>query len=151
MNLPAEIAQLKHSAVVSQWLNTLQEQVASVAGIESQLVDKTAELKSKTEALAAADLKIQALMLELARYKRISFGRTSEAIGSQLSLFEEALHSDIAAVQEELTQTVRTLSSTDSAPRRGSSGRQTLRSIYLVLNIVMSLNPVCVMNAVRRL
>ncbi|MCX8566575.1 MAG: Transposase [Glomeribacter sp. 1016415] len=53
-------------------------------------------------------------------------GNTLLSVRGGQHQFEETLHSDIAAVQEELTQTVRTLNSTDSAPRRGSSGRQTL-------------------------
>ena len=102
MNVPAEITQLPPSDALNQWLQTLQAQAISAAETERALEQQTAECAHQKAELTAAHLKIQALMLELARYKRLSFGRSSEASSTQLSLFEETRQSDIAAVQEEL-------------------------------------------------
>lgn len=55
--------------------------------------------------LQAKDLKIQALILELAHLRRMRFGAKSEALaGSQQDLFEETRREDIAALEAQLEQ-----------------------------------------------
>ena len=52
---------------------------------------------------AEKDFKITALTHELAYYKRVRFGKASEAlVGEQRMLFEEAVDMDLAAIGEEL-------------------------------------------------
>ncbi|KAG0009241.1 hypothetical protein BGZ81_003554, partial [Podila clonocystis] len=76
--MPAEIAPLQLDDAQSAWFDTLQQRAASAAEIERELAAKTAELD-------AANLKIRALLLELARYRRITFSSTSEAMKAQRS------------------------------------------------------------------
>lgn len=53
--------------------------------------------------LAEKDFKITALTHELAYYRRIRFGKASEALaGEQRLLFEETVDMDLAAIEEEL-------------------------------------------------
>ncbi|WP_377701206.1 IS66 family transposase [Pseudoduganella sp. UC29_71] len=53
--------------------------------------------------LAEKDFKITALTHELAYYRRIRFGKASEAlVGEQRLLFEETVDMDLAAIEEEL-------------------------------------------------
>jgi transposase len=53
--------------------------------------------------LAEKDFKITALTHELAYYRRIRFGKASEAlVGEQRLLFEETVDTDLAAIEEEL-------------------------------------------------
>jgi transposase len=53
--------------------------------------------------LAEKDFKITALTHELAYYKRIRFGKASEAlVGEQRLLFDETVDMDLAAIEEEL-------------------------------------------------
>ena len=53
--------------------------------------------------LAEKDFKITALTHELAYYRRIRFGKASEALaGEQRLLFEETVDTDLAAIEEEL-------------------------------------------------
>lgn len=52
---------------------------------------------------AEKDFKITALTHELAYYKRVRFGKASEAlVGEQRMLFDEAVDMDLAAIEEEL-------------------------------------------------
>ena len=53
--------------------------------------------------LAEKDFKITALTHELAYYKRVRFGKASEAlVGEQRLLFDETVDMDLAAIDEEL-------------------------------------------------
>jgi transposase len=86
------------------------------------------ELAQSKQALKAAELKIQALTLELAHHKRMRFGQKSEALAAagQRELFEETLACDLAAIEAELEETQRALK--PKAPRkpRARAGRQPL-------------------------
>lgn len=71
--------------------------------------------------LAEKDFKITALTHELAYYRRVRFGKASEALaGEQRLLFEDTVDADLAAIEEELE---------DQAPVKRSrkrAGRQAL-------------------------
>jgi transposase len=79
-------------------------------------------------ALHAAELKIQALTLELAHHRRIRFGQKSESLAAagQRDLFDETVVADQAAVEEELERLAQKIN--PSAPRkpRVRAGRQPL-------------------------
>ena len=87
-----------------------------------------AELAQSRQALHAAELKIQALTLELAHHKRIRFGQKSESLAAagQRDLFDETAASDQAAVEEELDRLAKKIN--PAAPRkpRVRAGRQPL-------------------------
>nr|WP_232034164.1 IS66 family transposase [Mycoavidus cysteinexigens] len=73
--------------------------------------------------LRLAQLKIQALTLELAHHKRLRFGHKSEALTSeQRSLFEETWETDLGEIQAQVTEHLLPSSRT---PRQ-SAGRQAL-------------------------
>jgi transposase len=78
--------------------------------------------------LNAANLKIQALTLELAHHRRMRFGQRSEVLAAagQQELFEETLACDLAAIEAEIEQAGQTLK--PAAPRkpRARAGRQPL-------------------------
>jgi len=87
-----------------------------------------AELALSRQALHAAELKIQALTLELAHHKRIRFGQKSEALAAagQRELFDETVIADQAAIEEELERLAP--AAKPAAPRkpRSRAGRQPL-------------------------
>ncbi len=99
--------------------------------IEKLLAELAAARQSiahKDAALKAAELKIQALTLELAHHKRMRFGQRSEALAAagQRELFEETVAADLSAIEAELEQARQTLN--PKAPRkpRARAGRQPL-------------------------
>ena len=62
-----------------------------------------AQVRALVVSLAEKDFKITALAHELAYYRRIRFGKASEALaGEQRLLFEETVDMDVAAIEEEL-------------------------------------------------
>ncbi len=72
------------------------------------------------------ELEIQALTLELAHLRRIRFGKKNESLSSvQLSLFEEALQSDMTAVATEIEQLDPSAKAQAKSPR-SRAGRQPL-------------------------
>jgi transposase len=97
------------------------------ATIARQELEIQSLVRSK-EALKAAELKIQALTLELAHHRRMRFGQRSEALAAagQRELFEETLAADLSAIEAELEQARQALS--PKAPRkpRARAGRQPL-------------------------
>ena len=69
------------------------------------------------KAIAWRDAKIDKLIFELAQLRRHKFDRTSERLsGDQKLLFEEAIDSDIAAIDQELVN-LRKSSTTTTAPK----------------------------------
>ena len=71
--------------------------------------------------LAEKDFKITALTHELAYYKRIRFGKASEAlVGEQRMLFEETVDMDLAAIEQEVE------SAAPGKRQRKRAGRQPL-------------------------
>jgi transposase len=86
------------------------------------------DLKAKDAEIYAKDLKIQALVLELAHLRRMRYGAKSEALSPvQQDLFEDSRAEDLAAVQAELEQATAEQPATPAAKRqRPRAGRQPL-------------------------
>ena len=88
-------------------------------------VKKEAE-KYETD-IQAKDLKIQALILELAHLQRLGYGFKNEALsGLQLDLFEETCNEVVAALEPEVEQAGDQAGATVTKPKRGRAGRQPL-------------------------
>lgn len=95
-----------------------------VVGIVQTLLDQAehAQQEIRTQAL-----KIQALTMELAHLRRIRFGKKNESLSTeQLSLFEESVLADIAAVDAEIEQIDSTAKTTATKSPRTRAGRQPL-------------------------
>jgi len=86
---------------------------------QADLVQRDVALARRDALLAEKEFKITALTHELAYYRRIRFGKASEAlVGEQRLLFEETVDMDLAAIEEELE---------GQAPsKRKRAGRQAL-------------------------
>jgi len=70
---------------------------------QADLAQRDAALARRDALLAEKEFKITALTHELAYYRRIRFGKASEAlVGEQRLLFEETVDMDLAAIEEEL-------------------------------------------------
>jgi transposase len=70
---------------------------------QADLVQRDVALARRDALLAEKEFKITALTHELAYYRRIRFGKASEAlVGEQRLLFEETVDMDLAAIEEEL-------------------------------------------------
>jgi transposase len=94
---------------------------AQVADVVQTLLDQA------QQEIHAQELKIQALTMELAHLRRIRFGKKNESLSSrQLSLFEESVLADIAAVDAEIEQIDTTVKTTAAKPPRTRAGRQPL-------------------------
>ena len=86
-----------------------------------QLQSRDDEIARLTEIIRSQDIKIQALVQEVAYLRRIRYGVKSEAMSAeQRQLFEDDLAQDIAAVESELK-----LPATPASPR-SRAGRQAL-------------------------
>lgn len=117
-----------------------------VTGIVQTLLDQAQQAKQEIHAQA---LKIQALTMELAHLRRIRFGKKNESLSpKQLSLFEESVLADIAAVDAEIEQI-------DSSAKNTTPGHRVLvraanryRITCHALNTGMNLNLVNVDNVV---
>jgi len=82
----------------------------------AEVEQRRAELTRAQQNLHAAQLKIQALTLELAHHKRLRFGQKSEALAvNQGDLFAETALIDQAAIEAELDRLANQL---NPAPRR---------------------------------
>lgn len=76
---------------------------AAMAKVRALFEQQQAKLAQRDVVLAEKDFKITALTHELAYYKRIRFGKASEAlVGEQRMLFEETVDMDLAAIEREL-------------------------------------------------
>ncbi len=88
---------------------------------DAEIVRLTEIIHSQTSTIHSQDIKIQALVQEVAYLRRIRYGVKNEAMtAEQRSLFEEDIVQDIAAVESELK-----LPATPSVPRT-RAGRQVL-------------------------
>jgi transposase len=98
-----------------------------MARLHAELARSRQTIALHEAALRAAELKIQALVLELAHHKRLRFGQKSEALANagQRDLFDETRAADQAAIEAELDRLV---GKADPAPRkpRVRAGRQPL-------------------------
>lgn len=94
---------------------------AALAQVQALIEQQQARLTRQDAALAEKDFKIKALTFELAYYKRVRFGKASEAlVGEQRMLFAETVDMDLAAIDEELR------SQAPRKPPRKRAGRQPL-------------------------
>lgn len=115
MNLLDELARIDLSpAALAQVQALLSQQQAQIAAADHRLARQDTVLAEK-------DFKIKALTFELAYYKRVRFGKASEAlVGEQRLLFDETVDMDLAAIDEELR------SQAPTKPPRKRAGRQPL-------------------------
>ncbi len=99
-----------------------------VAALVQALLDQVKKEAEKYEtAIQAKDLKIQALILELAHLRRLRYGVKNEALSSlQRDLFEETCNEDIAALEAEVEQADDQAGATVTKPKRPRAGRQPL-------------------------
>ncbi len=105
MDLAAELAQFNPDPALAAWVG--------------KLLDKS---QNDALTLQQADLKIRALTLELAYYKRIRFANKSEQFSAeQRELFEESWNTDTSAQEAEVEQL-----STRQPAKRVRAGRQPL-------------------------
>ena len=99
---------------MAAWVQALQDQVKK-------------EAEKYEMAIQAKDLKIQALILELAHLRRFRHGVKSEALsGLQRDLFEETCNDDVAALEAEVEQADDPVGATVTKPKRPRAGRQPL-------------------------
>lgn len=88
---------------------------------DAEIIRLTEIINFQTSTIHSQDIKIQALVQEVAYLRRIRYGVKNEAMtAEQRSLFEEDMVQDIAAVESELK-----LPATPSVPR-ARAGRQVL-------------------------
>ena len=93
-----------------------------VAALTTQIETLNRTLAARDVELKNADLKIQALTLELAHHRRIRFGAKSEAFSpDQRTLFQETLETDLGAIEAEVEQQTR-----PPRAQRERAGRQAL-------------------------
>lgn len=77
--------------------------------------------------MAEKDFKIKALTLELAYYRRVNYGKKSEAFnGEQRDLFEETIDADLAAIHAELAAQEDGANGITGKRQRSRAGRQPL-------------------------
>lgn len=113
MNLQAELERFNPEPALQTW----------VSGTLDQLLDKA---RQDAATIKAANLKIQALTLELAHHRRIRFGNKSEAFSpEQRELFQETWDTDLAALEAEADQQAEALEPKDR-PKRQRAGRRAL-------------------------
>ena len=110
---PAELAQFKREPALAEWVERLLETNKNLTEDNHSLVNK-----AKTDTL-----KIQALTLELAYYRRIRFANKSEQFtAEQRELFEESWNAESIALDAEVEQ----LGARPRSTRRQGAGRQPL-------------------------
>lgn len=111
MDLTTELARFNPDPALRDW----------VADTVGQLLDQA---QRDARALKAAELKIQALVLELAYRRRMQFGNKSEQLSpEQHDLFQETANTDLSAIEAEIAQQAAALS---PQPKRARAGRQPL-------------------------
>ena len=94
---------------------------ALLAQVRALVEQQQTDLARRDALLVEKDFKITALTHELAYYRRVRFGKASEAlVGEQRLLFEETVEMDLAAIEEELD------SQAPAKPPRKRAGRQPL-------------------------
>ena len=96
--------------------------------VKGALLDQVKNEAEKYETdIQDKDLKIQALILELAHLRRFRYGVKNEALsGLQRDLFEESCTEDIAALEAEVEQAGDQAGATVAKPKRPRAGRQPL-------------------------
>ncbi len=113
MDLHAELDRLSTTPELPEW----------IAGTVQKLLDQA---RQDATTIKAANLKIQALTLELAHHRRLRFGHKNEALSpEQRELFQETWNTDLAALEAETERQVEALAPKDR-PKRQRAGRQAL-------------------------
>ena len=98
-----------------------------VEQLRAELTLAQQTLASREAALHVAQLKIQALTLELAHHKRLRFGQKSEALAvNQGDLFAETALIDQAAIAAEIERLANQIEPARARPPRVRAGRQPL-------------------------
>ena len=141
--LPLELTQFKMNPSLMEWVASLLQSNKDLLNqvkldvIKIQQAEQKSQLDATVIQQAAKqakldETKIQALILELAYYRRIRFANKSEQFtAEQRELFEESWSSDTSALDAEIEQSA-ALSSADVAPiKRKGAGRQPLPSHLL--------------------
>src|SRR5665647_2719883 len=95
------------------------EQLRELAGqLISKIIEQSKTIVAKDSDIQYRQAKIDKLTHELATLKRWKFGRSREQLGGvQISLIEETLEADIAAIELELKE-LAPVAKTESAPRQ---------------------------------
>lgn len=90
-------------AMLAQVRALFEQQQAALGQQQAALDQQQATMIRKDALLAEKDFKIRALTQEVAYYRRIRYGKVSEALtGEQRSLFNETVDMDVAAIEAEL-------------------------------------------------
>lgn len=133
MNLLAEIAHLNPDPALLLCLEDALKKAQQDALIVTQKTAQITALEIKANIIQAAlkisDTKNAALSFELAYYRRLHYGKKSEALTStQKDLFDETEVADIAAIHIELDQLKSELAGLPAQPKlpRHRAGRQPL-------------------------
>jgi transposase len=121
MNYAAEIAKSSLDPALAGWmLSRLEQHESTLSDLDTyktELQRTSTELKSTSRILKNAEIKIEALTLELAHLKRIRFGAKSEMMDKlQLDLFKESMEIDLAAIEVELKQVTSAAPKTEAKP-----------------------------------
>jgi transposase len=127
MNLPADL-----NALSPEQLRTLAAQlIARVQDRDREIEEKTREVEENERELHYRQTRIEQLSHEISILKRLQFGRRSEQFSSeQMSLLEEAIDADLAAIELELEQLQPQASADQSSqqPKRASLPAQLPRT-----------------------
>ena len=95
--------------------------------VQTLLLDQS---RQSRQTIHFQEIKIQALILELAHLRRIRFGQKNEALSGmsprQLTLFEDSLLTDITAIEAEIEQIDNTPKANTARLPRTRAGRQPL-------------------------
>lgn len=129
MDLHAELLRLKAAPELPEWIvGTVQSLIDQAQEEAVESVRLSEQVTRRDTQLHAAQIKIQALTLELAHLRRMRFGASSEALSAaQRDLFQETLASDLAAAQAELARQQGEVPAGRVAPAaRSRAGRQPL-------------------------
>ena len=125
-DLVAELARFNPDPALAKWVAGALQAHSDQAQQDSAEVRRQITLREAE--LRTAQIKIQALTLELAHLRRMRFGVRNEALSAeQRDLFQETLASDLAAAEAELARraalvTPRSPGATPTAhPRRTSA------------------------------
>ena len=126
MDLQTELARFNPDPALADWVsgtvqNLLDQMQKNAAESLQQITHRDAELK-------LAQLKNQALTLELAHLRRMRFGASNEALtAEQRDLFQETVASDLAAAEAELAKQAAAETAVPAArSARERAGRQPL-------------------------
>src|ERR1044071_807307 len=93
MELSDDLARLSTDPTLPKWITEVADRLVKEA-------QKTARLNAE---LHTANIKIQALTLELAHHRRMRFGAKAEAFSAeQRDLFQETWESDLAELEAEV-------------------------------------------------